>query len=161
MSITRSTRCGRRSRTDGPRGDGSFWKRRQPHRKAHRQRVVSASAGWRAKGDVVAIGSSTIHPIAAYDRRTGQSGRREKMRMLTFTAIAAITSSVAVAQTEPAPPPAPAATAHTTSVHTRTVTHHDGKRHPSVHKVVHRSTVATPDGTATRTTTATTKTTPQ
>ena len=84
------------------------------------------------------------------------------MRRLTLAAIAAITgSSAAMAQTDPAAAPAPVATAHTTTVHTHRVTHHDSKRHPKITKVVHRSTVATPNGTATRTTTATTKTTPQ
>ncbi|WP_419826819.1 hypothetical protein [Sphingomonas sp.] len=85
------------------------------------------------------------------------------MRMLALTALVTVAgSSVAVAQTDPAAPTAPAVAAtHTTSVHTHTVTHHDGKRHPKVTKVVHRSTAATPNGAAVKTTTATSTTTPQ
>lgn len=84
------------------------------------------------------------------------------MRMLaTATFAALIISSAAFAQANPAAAPAPAVTTQTTRIHTHTVTHNDGKRHPQIHKVVHRSTVATPNGVATRTTTATTKTMPQ
>lgn len=84
------------------------------------------------------------------------------MRMLATFAIASIAmSSIAVAQADPAAAPAPAVATQTTHVHTHTITHHDGRRHPQIHKVVHRSTVVTPNGVATRTSTATTKTTPQ
>lgn len=84
------------------------------------------------------------------------------MRMLAIAAVAAVTtSSAAYAQAQPVAPASPSVAVHTTSVHTHTVTHHDGRRHPLVREVVHRSTVATPNGTARKTTLSTRKSTPQ
>lgn len=83
------------------------------------------------------------------------------MRMLAIATGAALTASSAAYAQAPADPAAHAVAAQTTSVHTRTITHHDGKKHPQVHKVVHRSTVQTPTGTAVRTQTSTTTTPPK
>jgi hypothetical protein len=71
------------------------------------------------------------------------------MRMLMLAAVAAL-----------ALPSAGFAETVVTHVHTHVVTHDDGRRHPQVNRVVRRSTVVTPRGTAMRTTTVTSRTTP-
>lgn len=81
------------------------------------------------------------------------------MRMFAPFALVAITlSSATFAQTNPSATThrTVRVATHTTSVHARTVTHRDGRRHPPVKHVVHRSTVRTPARTATRTTVTTT-----
>ena len=79
------------------------------------------------------------------------------MKALIFVLLAA-SGSGAAAQAQDAPPPA--IVAHS-AVHSRTVTHNDGRKHRQITHVRRRTVIRTPTGTMVRTTTSTTNTAPK